>query len=346
MVRKAIREICCVILFILIGALLFFTTDRVLRIKSCKQIDKYYTLEHNIVDVLFVGSSHCYRNINPAVLYEQDGIASYVLGTASQPIWNSYYFTVEALKTQKPKLIVIDCYKVAVNSEYADSAITIKALSGMHYSKNRIDAVKASVENPKEWIEYFIGLPMYHNRYQEVTVEDYGRNYGNEYYEYFLGFLPIDKPIEETIPDDLGDVTQKKEISVKNKQYLDKIINLADKNDIELLFVITPFCGKAERAQKYYNTLAEYLHTKGVPFVNGNLLYDELQLDGETDFGKGNHLSHIGADKYSAFLSTYLKEHYELPDRRGNKKYARWQKNVEWFQNVGDSSGTDMNESE
>lgn len=345
MTRKVIKEICCVILFIVIGGMLFFTTDRVLRIKSCKQLDKYYTLKNDTVDVLFVGSSHAYRNINPAVFYEQDGIASYVLGTASQPIWNSYYYMVEALKTQNPKLIVLDCYKITVDKVYADSAITVKALSGMHYSPNRIDAVKASVENPKEWIEYFIGLPMYHSRYQEVTAADYGRNYGNQYYKYFLGFLPIDVPVEEMVPN-LGDVTQKKEIPEKNKQYLDKCIELAKKNDIEILLVVTPYCENAGQGQEYYNTLAEYLQKKGVPFINGNLLYTELQLDGQTDFGKGNHLSHTGADKYSAFLSTYLKEHYELPDRRGDKKYTRWQKNVEWFQNVGDSSGADMEESE
>lgn len=317
-----------ILLFIAIGIFLFLTTDQVLRVKSSKGLDHYYELQRNSVDVLFVGSSHVYRNINPAVLFEKEGIAAYNLGTASQPVWNSYHYIVEAIKTQKPKVIVLEAYKVAVDDEYADSATTVKALSGMRYSKNRMDAVVASVENPEEWIGYFLGLPMYHSRYGELTIEDYNRNYGNEYYDSFLGYMPIADSVECDIPEQIGEIKKVRSLSEKNKEYLDRIVELAEKEEIQLLFLITPFCKYAVKKQAYYNDLERYAQEKGIPCLNGNLYYAEIGLDGKTDFGKGNHLSHSGADKFSAFLCKYLKDHYTLEDHRNDPDYGLWQENV------------------
>ena len=67
-----------------------------------------YRQPANSIDVLTVGTSLAYAGINTNVLWEEYGIASYNLCSAEQPFWVSYYTIKEALKTQRPKLILLD----------------------------------------------------------------------------------------------------------------------------------------------------------------------------------------------------------------------------------------------
>ena len=58
------------------------------------------------IDVLFLGSSHVHCNVNTQLLWDEYGMAAYLMTGAEQPLWNSYYNLKEALKTQKPRLVV------------------------------------------------------------------------------------------------------------------------------------------------------------------------------------------------------------------------------------------------
>ena len=84
---------------------------------SIFKIDSFYKLEDNTVDVLTIGSSHAYQGINTAVLWSEYGIASFNLCGAAQPIWNTYYYLEEALKTQTPKVIILDTYYLHMSDD-------------------------------------------------------------------------------------------------------------------------------------------------------------------------------------------------------------------------------------
>lgn len=70
----------------------------------------FYKMERNTVDVLFFGSSHAASSFSPQILYDRYGITSYNLGCEQQNLITSYYWLKEALRFQKPKAIVLDCY--------------------------------------------------------------------------------------------------------------------------------------------------------------------------------------------------------------------------------------------
>lgn len=327
MKRQIIKSIC----FLTIGILLFGYFNKVFCFKYSKCLDKFYELPENTVDVLFIGSSHAYKGIDPAVLYDDYGIAAYIIGTASQPIWNSYYFMEEALKTQTPKVVVVECYKVSLSKQYEDAVITVKATSGMRFSKTFIEAVNASVEDPKERMNYYLRFPWYHSRYEDIEAGDFLDNYGKPYYDNFLGFIPEQRHVEQEIPQNIKEIDSMESISEKNMLYLNKMVELADEHDIQIMFLITPFCKNADKTQAYYNSLEKYASEKQILMVNGNELYDEIGLVGTEDFGKGNHLLYVGARKFTKYLGRYLKDHYELSDKRDNPDYARWQRNVEYM---------------
>ena len=97
------------LVFLAIGVLLFCGFWKVFHFKYAKRLELYYGLPKNTVDVLVTGSSHAHVHINPAILFEENGISAYILSSSNQPIWNSYYYIVEALKTQSPKLVIVEC---------------------------------------------------------------------------------------------------------------------------------------------------------------------------------------------------------------------------------------------
>lgn len=70
----------------------------------------FHNLPENSMDVIVLGSSHAQYSFSPNFFYEDTGLYSYVLGSACQPLEVSYQMLREALKTQNPKLVVLETY--------------------------------------------------------------------------------------------------------------------------------------------------------------------------------------------------------------------------------------------
>lgn len=141
---------------------------------GCIQLADFYRLEEDTVDVLFVGSSHVYYSINTCNLYDDYGIASYLLASPAQPVWISYYFLQEALKTQSPRLVVFDvCTLYKKQSDVG--AASLPSLISMKPSREKWKAIRAVNQEEKllDAISAFFSFPYYHTRYDELTRQDY-----------------------------------------------------------------------------------------------------------------------------------------------------------------------------
>jgi hypothetical protein len=62
-----------------------------------------------------------------------------------------------------------------------------------------------------------------------------------------------------------------------------------------------------------------------VEFLNCNLLLDEIGIDPSSHYADGVHLNAFGSTVFSEYIGKYLKDNYELTDRRGDSRYASWQ---------------------
>ena len=331
-------KLCKAVAFIAIGVVLFSGFWKVFRFKYAKGLEQYYRLPKNTVDVLFIGSSHAFRSLDPSVMYGKSGISSYALGSNAQPMWITYYYLKEALRTQKPKVVCLEAYKVYLQKDYSDAPTVIKGTISMRTPWNYLASLWVSIEDKHEYLDCALGFPWFHTRYRELSVrQDFAPHYGKPYYEDFLGFFG-EKPKAVELPSGVEQVTKEQKISDKTRLYLDKIVRLSQEQDFELLFLIAPYYTDAVERQPYYNSLQNYADANGIPMINGNLLYDTLGLDEKTDFGRGNHLSMSGAVKFSRYVSRYLSSHYELADHRGNKKYGRWERNHELMDKYRESA--------
>ncbi|MEG2769363.1 MAG: hypothetical protein RR902_00930 [Oscillospiraceae bacterium] len=79
--------------------------------------DGFYAEEKNTMDVIYLGSSAAYVNINPIEIWKKQGITGYTLGSSMQRMWISEYYLKETLKRQNPKVVVLEMYSTFLDDK-------------------------------------------------------------------------------------------------------------------------------------------------------------------------------------------------------------------------------------
>ena len=319
--RKNLIKLIC---FIFICILLFCRFHKVFNFiyGDCfYSVTIFYEEPENSIDVLCFGSSHIFENINAGILWDEYGIASFNLCGSIQPLWNSYYYMKEALKTQNPKLIILDVFGAIQTQEYIDHSRIIKNNYGLRFSKDKIESV--IVSSPEESrMDYLLEYPTYHSRYSEIGRADFADHTGRAIYKNWKGFGINTNTTSYSEPKNFY-TDGMEELTDKVEYYLLKIIQLSKDNDIPLLLLKTPHILNQDQ-QKIYNRVAEIANANDIPFVNFNLFYHEIGLDFSTDYADSSHLNHLGNAKFTRYLAEHLKENYDIPDRRGDAGYESY----------------------
>lgn len=333
-VKAAVKTVCLVLSLLLV----FSGFHQVFRFKYTDGIygvDRFYALEPNTVDVLNLGSSHMFVDVNPAVLWEDYGISSFNLGGSAQPLWNTYYYLKEALKTQTPKLLVLEAYGTVFSFEYSGPSQIIKNVSALKPSGNKLAALQASVPEG-ERLGYGLEFIQYHSRYKQLAKADF---MGTGVAENPQLFLPMDEnwmgsmvptyitPFE---PVSISPSDARSPLLPKTEEYYRKIIELAQSEQIPLLIFKSPYSGYSAADQSVYHEAAEIAGEYGVPFLNFNEDYAKT-MDWSTDFADVGHMSYLGSEKFSHMLAGYLHVQYTLPDHRGDTDYVAWDENAAFY---------------
>ncbi|HOO27526.1 MAG TPA: hypothetical protein PLU43_03605, partial [Lachnospiraceae bacterium] len=242
------------------------------------------------------------------------------LGGAEQPYWNSYYYLKEALKTQTPKVIVLDITTPGIRAvDFQPENWVVCNIYGMHWNKNKYDALKVSTLE-QSFERLAIPLNTIHGRYDELTKEDFTDTNQSISYK---GFDPRETVTLFETPD-ISDVTKTAPISEKAEKYLRKIIELTKEENIPLLMISAPYV-VTEDAQMLYNYVFDIADESDIAYIDFNKPYEEMDLDFQTDMAENLHLNESGNEKFSKYLGECLLEKYEIPDRCGNSAYISWE---------------------
>ncbi|MDR1970878.1 MAG: hypothetical protein LBQ46_03050 [Treponema sp.] len=313
-------------LLIFIGA--YWYVDGVLQNKvdaSIPVLRKFYRLKKNTIDVLILGSSRAYCDVNPALIWRERGILSYHLSTSVQPFWISYYNLLEGLNYQKPGVVILETAASGWGMEYQDFPRAYISTHGLRFSKNKLKAVRSTIP-PEYFWDILVGFPLFHSR-RDITKNDFVGEFDNRVYQNgYLGFAnaaAFETPAVDAIEDALP-------IPDKQMAYLIKILDLAKEREIPLLLFASPFV-ISDDAQRYFNTVKRIAAEYHVQFINYNLLYGELGLNFEEDMADTSHLNIRGGVKLSRHLADILAGDYGLPDRRQDPAYAQWN---DWAEDV------------
>ena len=284
----------------------------------------YQELDEDIVDVLFVGSSHCYSSIRYTQLWDDYGMGAFSMVISGQDIASSYYHMNEVFKTQSPDLVCVELYGIAFEEQAIIANLYRNTLS-LKYSKNFLDAVDA-IAPEEDKTDYLLKWPIIHTRYRELTKEDFVYNS----IAYLGGYAYSAKTTDlgEIVIYDGSDTIA---VSDQKMMYVQKIVDLAKENNAEICFFIVPY-KTSENIQKNFKYVENYLANQDIPVINFFDKYQELGFDAHSDFSDAGHTNRYGATKITAFMGEYLKNNYKIPDRRGDERYALWQENSIAFQ--------------
>lgn len=323
------------IIFIMFLCLTLGYTDHVLSLKNDIHRMKYfYELEDNTVEVLILGSSHAFADINTGTLWKEHGIASYILAGSSQPMWNTYFYLKEALKSQTPRLVVLEGFRVVEEKEFKEDSFVIYNTFGMKWSQNKLDAFRSSV--PEERLpEFLMEYTQYHDRYSKLCEEDFMMWHEARQYENWKGSTIITQTTLTEAPDvDVSKYSGCGKLTDKTEKYYRAVIELCQEKGIPLLIVVSPYAGIKEEDQEAFNTAEKIAEEYQVPFLNYNLMQDVLGLDYMTDCAEESHLNYKGGIKLTENLGEYIAGHYEIPDHRGETAYSSWDKDAEYLNAV------------
>lgn len=332
--RTWIRHIAGVVLFAVLAMTMITYTDRVLWDKN-GTIMGFYEESQNTIDVIYVGGSHTNAAISPTQLYQEYGMTGYVLYSWSQPIWTTYHYVLEALKTQTPKVVVVDVFGMVYGNTYMTD-VDMNSVSDEYSllippSLNRVKLAMAMSRCQTEHKPFYryASLLQYHNRWKALTIEDIlwplqsfrttGKGFGPLY---TTESFKVQQPSNIAVN---GDITYE-----WSKVYLQKLVDLSKKNGFALVAVNFPYIAEDVEYDIFAWT-RQYCEQNDIPFID-YLLQDtikESEFDYETDMAEHAHVNYKGAAKLTAHLGNFLHENYDLPDHRNDPSYVQWEKDAE-----------------
>ncbi len=286
-------------------------------------VSEYYD-EKKDHDVIFIGDCELYENISPMVLWEEYGINSYIRGTAQQLIWQSYYLMEETFTYEKPDVVVFNVLSMKYDEPQRETYNRM-TLDGMKWSRSKIGSIKASMTEEENFLDYVFPLLRYHSRWNELSGEDFKYFWHREKVTHNGYYMRVDALPAENVPE--GKILADYQFGDNAYYYLDKMVELCEKNDVELVLVKAP-----SLAPYWYDEwevqMEDYAREHDLKYYNFLELIDEVGLDFTTDtYDAGLHLNLSGAEKMAHYFGRVLAEDCGLENRRGEEELERaWEK--------------------
>ena len=306
MIKKIALFALKLISFLIVFAVLFGVFQRILIPKyvegstiSTANTDTFYSLEKNSLDVLFLGPSQMYCSVNAKKLNEEYGIKAFDFGASSQSMVTTYYYLQEALKTQRPKMVMIEACTI-----YWGKGVDEQNLA-WNYSANKLSSEKVSSlmdvsdGNVEITAKYAFPLLQFHSRWGQLNQNDFHYEYDKS----LMGYAPItgSKPLDVYF--DKDEATDELLIPDVDAEAVMKISKLCSENDIKLVFFKSPVSAWTKIESK---GVSDYMKSNGIEYIDFNYYIDEIGIDKETDFFNETHLNTKGANKLTDYIAKFV----------------------------------------
>ncbi|MBQ9461330.1 MAG: hypothetical protein IJU51_05350 [Clostridia bacterium] len=258
----------------------------------------------NTIDVLFLGDSEVYSSVNPMRIWENYGYTAYCCSSSKQRLWYTIEFFFTALKTQQPKIVVIET--------------------------NNIFKFFPAEETMMHALDLFIPAVKYHDRWKNFKFEDLTKPVNNTHIENRKGYRLYKEAAAADVDGYMDENKDSAYISLTNLTYINIIADTCRQNGAKLVFLSTP--STKNWNMKKHNRMVKLSEELGADYIDMNLLIGELGIDWNKDTrDMGDHMNYFGAEKVSAYLGKYLSGTGILTSHKGDPKYAGWDKALKIF---------------
>lgn len=375
--KKNVLRICKLGIFLLIGFMIWGILSCIVRPKwyypnkesseaPARTISGFYNLDENTLDCIILGKSNVSEGLYVDRIYEKNGICCYDLGTCDQPLEVSYYLLEEALKTQHPKVVVLDVGGVFKKEVSPEMWRTV--MDEFKFSKTKLDLIIEYKQhfNNEEYSTLVSKLLRYHDRWKFLTREDFiPKQFVNRHYFTNGTWIrsTIGNAVEPSKVNDVatqllkldtlliekytgGDIVETStlenqqplydyQIYEENKKWIEKINNLCSSKNVEFLLTKIPcLCYPQDYSSAWtydkYVDIKNYCNECGYNYFD--ILYDgEMDIDILTDFAdEGRHFNLIGGEKASDLLGDFLIATYNINENRNE----RWDYDLNLYKKI------------
>ena len=315
MIKKVLSVIVCLILICLVTG----CVGKVLANKSSVEQFEPFLSQQEDFDVLFFGTSHVQDAILPMYLWKEYGIVSYNMGTTASRIPTTYWGMKMALEHTSPRLIVMDCAYVYYDQKINTTTGNLhKLFDAFPLSTVKTQAVFDLCGDLNTRFEMLFPLSMYHVRWNDLAMNDFhpaiSKTMGNV-------LLTDTTPVK--IP--TVDMESFSNVESRGVAYLQKIADLCREKNIDLLLTFIPFKYN-KKSKNDCAFMLPFSQKNGLPYLDGNMLDTLLndQIDYANSEKNNSHVNWSGALKLTSFIGRFIKENYDIPDRRRSLEYDFW----------------------
>lgn len=278
--------------------------------------------DKDTVDVLFVGDSSMMYAVNPIQLWDDEKITSFILSYTMMRPYEAYFDIHKTFKTQSPKVLFLETSFLVDAFDKDNDFSTRKVKSVMDYCEFQITG----------GIDYVLPVMKYRNTIAKVRPSDFIKKHPQAIDSAFKGYnyesikkktkiKPIDDSDKVIEYIDCGDI------------YFDKIYNLCQKNNCELVLLTVPHIGYWSSAKHDKITeLAEKYNVKYVDY-NENVKSIRPKFSWKTDSKDGGyHLNYSGATKLTKTIEKYLVKDLKVePTQLTESEVEQWNNDSQSF---------------
>lgn len=314
---KDLFSVCLLVLGIELSVWLLYPMNDIVR-----NWRSFYHLEKQSVDTLIIGSSHAYSSFDTEIFLEGTGEKSYILGSNSQNVVQSYYNVKEALNYQTPKRIILEAFSFDSNNNWRDENSENddkdwkkeSNIDGMKFGLVKLEAVREQYR-PKNWIYALFPLIRCHGNWKDVSQICSNYSFFKNDIDEFSSFRPSQSVMgSETMQKyaqaekDISRIS----ISGANSIHFHKLAELCREKGIKLYVVMAPMYDVYIDSINYDSWLSELLaltESEHVDYLDCNLNYDRIGLtaqDFEDAYNGYHHLNTSGAEKVTKFVEEEL----------------------------------------
>ena len=311
-IKRAVGTIIVVLLIAIGVCKLGYLVRPVKSDSSLKAIDTFHDIPENSIEVIGYGSSHMWRGMNPIQMYNKYGIGAYNYGCNWQHLNTTLLFLKDSLRTQSPKVVLIETYLVHEIKENIN-------VDGEIYYTTRINDFEGKRqylhqcfgEDKERYLSYYMPLCAFHDNWIDLKEASFKKGYSskNDYYK-TMGFVESNDVTEIKIPD-FSEFEQKK-LDKKSIDILDEMVSICRERDIDIIFYTAPYQGK----YSYAKAMKKYAEENECVYFDLFEYVDEIGFDGKKDFSDKGHLNTSGSNKVADFLGKYIVENYDVTDFR------------------------------
>ncbi|MDX9697155.1 MAG: hypothetical protein RBT49_15295 [Bacteroidales bacterium] len=297
----------------------------------------FYKQPKNSIDVLFLGTSTTLHAFSPLLLWDEYGFTSYNRATDVQLPIVTYYYLMESLKYQQPKVVVIDPRWLFFNYEVDDHEAWLRfAVDMMDISLTKVKLINEVMKSSKNqsFVSYLFPLLRYHSRWNELTRLDFEEK-SHIKYDFLRGYSPFKNTCLCEWPANFMEPSQTiAELNPQAEYYFKKIIDLCAEEKIEIVFVTVPKLMNWDYSK--YLAMQNYSKENNIKYLDFNTteLIEVINLDPLNDFQDRYHLNNNGAIKISKHIGEYLSNMYNLPNKENKPEYKNWNADLFHFYSI------------